>query len=168
VLNVGDAVEANGEKGTVKLPKAPGNTVGVMIRGDLEMVQREDVKIVEEGMFGLTAIPDLRRMQALAGIASGEDGAMPASAGMVQPEPDLSGMAGLTAMPGTSTTTSTDECGSAALALLDQLASMLPNLRLADIKSIRKRVNDIMMQMNESVGFAGRQAVAEGHRRRIG
>lgn len=167
-LNVGDNVTAHGATGTVKLPKAPGNTVGVMIDGSLEMIQRKDIAIVAEGVFGMSNIPDLRRMQALAGIASPDGGVAGIDADVGLPDDaddpaviDLTPMRPQPQGPGLQGDgEAMAACGDQAMALLDQLATMLPDLRLADIKTIRKRMSDITMQMNESVGFAGRQAVA--------
>ena len=158
-LNVGDAVEcSNGEEGTVKLPKAPGNTVGVMIGGNLEMVHRDDVtkKQVSEGVLGMTGIPDLRRMQELAGIAG-----IPADAPEAVTTPATQTVEFDVVPDG-----NMDECGATALELLDQLSNMLPNLRLADIKVIRKRINDITMQMNESVGYS-KPAIVENRRMKV-
>lgn len=147
-LNVGDAVEAGGREGTVKIPKAPGDTVGVMIGGSLEMIHRSDVtkKTVSEGVLGMTGIPDLRRMQELAGIPSVEVDEIPAVEAPAAAPVEFSSV--------TSGAGDLDECGASAVALLDELSKMLPNLRLADIKAIRKRMNDIQMQMNESIGYS--------------
>lgn len=150
-LNVGDAViiekdgenddDENGEEGTVKLPKAPGNTVGVMLKGKLKMINRKDVKL-KEGVLGMTNIPDIQRMRELAGIAAQdlpEPVKAPEAPPVVEPPEQIE------------IDMDSEECGMSALALLDQLACMLPELRLADISAVRKRITDIQTQLNESV-----------------
>lgn len=74
-LNIGDTVFVDDEEGTVKIPFAPGNTIGVMIDGELQMINKDKVH-VREGVLGMTPMPglrpsadnDLQRMQELAGI----------------------------------------------------------------------------------------------------
>ncbi|CAM6054958.1 unnamed protein product [Sphagnum tenellum] len=163
ILNVGDPVritydDGDHEDGTIKIPKAPGDTVGVMIGGSLEMVHRRDVSKVTEGVLGMTGMPSiaLRRMQELAGIApEGEPSGMmgveitPGELGMDRPGNGMSGDVEIESIPANN---DMDACGASALSLLDKLSGMLPNLRLADIKAVRKRINDITLQMNESVG----------------
>jgi hypothetical protein len=93
-VNIGDAVKvgAKGEKkreGVVKVPHGPGGTKGVLIDGELEMVADDEINrakekkasdekveesiysdddLLEEGIMGMTMLPSLERMQALAGI----------------------------------------------------------------------------------------------------
>ena len=74
-LNIGDKVFVDDEEGTVKIPNAPGNTIGVMIDGELQMINKNKVH-VKEGVLGMTPMPglrpsadnDLQRMKELAGI----------------------------------------------------------------------------------------------------
>jgi hypothetical protein len=74
--NIGDTVTADGVEGTVKIPSAAGNTVGVMINGELKMVDKKMIRPqkVEEAVLGMTAMPglkpnnDLMRIRELAGL----------------------------------------------------------------------------------------------------
>ena len=68
VYNIGDNVAVDGEEATVKIPRAPGNTVGVLINGELKMVDKKKVHKLDEGVLGMTDMPGLKRMQELAGI----------------------------------------------------------------------------------------------------
>lgn len=79
-LNIGDKVFVDDEEGTVKIPSAPGNTIGVMIDGELQMINKEKVH-VKEGVLGMTPMPGLQRMQELAGIK----GNVPSSPSEIEP-----------------------------------------------------------------------------------
>jgi hypothetical protein len=151
-FNVGDAVEIDGEEATVKLTKGPDNTVGVMIKGKMQMVDRKDVKKIEEGVLGMTGIPDLRRMQALAGIAEVPEVSAPEIA-TVEFDSDMD-----------MDSSDSNSCGTMALALLDKVKCMLPDLRLAEISAIRKVMMEIQTQMNESVGY---KKIVEGRRKKV-
>ena len=149
-FNVGDKVKVNGKDATIKLPNGPGNTVGVMIGGKMDMVDRKDVKKVDESVLGLANIPDIKRMQELAGIANsgmddmndtGVDANPTVEIQSIDPEEGISFDSDI----------DMDCCGDNALALLDQIAAMLPNLRLSEVSATRKRINQIMTQMNESI-----------------
>jgi hypothetical protein len=73
-FNIGDTVEVDGEEATVKIPSAPGDTVGVMIDGELKMVDKKMVRKLDEAVLGMTAMPglkptgDLQRIRELAGL----------------------------------------------------------------------------------------------------
>ncbi len=70
VFSIGDEVLVDGEEATVKVPQAPGGTVGVMINGELKMVDKKTSKItkVDEGVLGMTQMPGLNRIKELAGM----------------------------------------------------------------------------------------------------
>lgn len=73
-FNIGDTVSVNGEEATIKIPSAPRDTVGVMINGELKMVDKKNVRTLEEAVLGMTAMPglkpnnDLQRIRELAGM----------------------------------------------------------------------------------------------------
>lgn len=143
-LSIGDAVEFEGNKAVVKLPKGPGNTVGVTIKGKMEMVNRKDVSKIDEGVLGMTAMPNLARMQQLAGIPDvTEVPIAPVEAAISVEDTDV---------------------GSHAMGLLDQLTAALPNLRLGDLSAVRKRMNEISVKINESVGI---RPVTESRKRKV-
>jgi len=74
VFNIGDPVAVDGEEATVKVPSGPGDTVGVLINGELKMVDKKSVHPLNEGVLGMTAMPglkpsgDLQRIRELAGL----------------------------------------------------------------------------------------------------
>lgn len=70
VFSIGDEILVDGEEATVKIPQAPGGTVGVMINGELKMVDKKTSKItkVNETVLGMTPMPGLRRIKELAGM----------------------------------------------------------------------------------------------------
>jgi len=150
-LNVGDPVrvetEDGDEDGTVKIPKGPRDTVGVMIGGKLEMVNRRDVTKIEEGVLGMANIPDIRRMQELAGIAGPE---MPEALTPQNPV-EVEEIEPMEIEVDTMDHMDDECCGDHAIELLDKVCCMLPNLRLGDISKVRKKINDISMKLNESV-----------------
>jgi hypothetical protein len=82
-LGIGDIVSVDGEEGTVKIPAAAGDSVGVSIDGELKMVDKKDVKVTE-GVLGMTGVSGLGRIRELAGMPDfgivGEDEA---------PEPEM-------------------------------------------------------------------------------
>jgi len=121
------------EDGTVYLPNGPDGTVGVKIQGKSKMVDRKKVRRLEENVLGLVGVPSLDRMQQLAGI-------QPAgvTSEVVTSEPEANQQI--------------DPCTAAqqAMAALDVVESVLPNVRLADLKSIRQRIISLQTCMNES------------------
>ncbi len=69
--NIGDDVRIGEEEGIVKIQNGPGNTMGVTIDGEMTMVKKNDVNKLEEGILGMTALQDIRRMKELAGLPVG-------------------------------------------------------------------------------------------------
>jgi hypothetical protein len=123
------------EDGTVYLPSGPDDTIGVKVQGKSRMVDRKKVRplkegSLDEGVLGMVGIPDLERMQQLAGIH-------PPAEIAVQP---------------TASEPATDPCTAAqqAMQALDVVAEMLPNVRLVDLKAIRQRIITLQTAMNES------------------
>lgn len=125
--------------GTVYLPDGPDDTVGVKIQGKSRMVKRSRLNKLEENVIGMTAMPELARMQQLAGLQPAGADVAPTEIA-VSPESD----------------TTADPCTAAqqAMAALDVVDSMLPNIRLADIKQIRQRIMTLQTQMNEGMTIA--------------
>lgn len=73
-FSIGSEVKVGGEDGVVKIPNGPGDTVGIMIDGELEMVKNGDVDALNEAILGMSHLPGLNRMMELAGIKfGGED-----------------------------------------------------------------------------------------------
>ena len=66
--NLGDDVRIGEEEGIVKIQNGPNNTMGVTIDGEMTMVKKNDVNKLEEGILGMTALQDIRRMKELAGL----------------------------------------------------------------------------------------------------
>lgn len=64
--SIGDEIVIDGEDATVKIPNAPGDTVGVMINGELKMIDKK--KAVTESILGMTGMPPISRMRQLAGL----------------------------------------------------------------------------------------------------
>ncbi len=70
----GNTVAVDGQEATVKIPSAAGDTVGVLINGELKMVDRNKVHPLEEGVLGMSSLPglkptgDLQRIRELAGL----------------------------------------------------------------------------------------------------
>ena len=137
---IGDAVEHDDDEATVRITNGPGNTVGIMINGKLRMVDRKEIKKIDENVMGMTMMPDIQRIRELSGIAASEH---PVTA----PESPLSFM---------STQFSDDDAVSTAMAAMETLECALPNIKLADLKMIRKRFNEIQMTMNEGVSTKSR------------
>lgn len=118
---------------TVFQPNAPGDTIGVKIKGRPKMVEKDEVyALTEMGVMGMVGIPDLQRMQQLAGVIS----QTPA----VEAPPQ----------PATNFAPASDSL-SRAVCALDQLECTLPNIKLADLKMIRQRITAMQTQMNESL-----------------
>lgn len=136
-LNVGSSVKVNGKNATIKIPNGPGNTVGIMINGKLEMVNREKIK---ENVIGMTGIPDIRRMQELAGILTPPEETIINQTS--NPISDISQEIDISVVK-------EPEC----FEMLDQIEKMLPDMKLADIKILRQKINNITMKMNETLGI---------------
>lgn len=64
--SIGDEIVVDGEDATVKIPNAPGDTVGVMINGELKMIDKK--KNVTESIIGMSGMPPINRMRQLAGL----------------------------------------------------------------------------------------------------
>lgn len=123
---------------TVYKPKAPGNTVGVKIEGKPKMVDRNQIYILKETIMGMINVPELQRMQQLAGIPPAESYSMQQSPPVVQQAVD-------------------DDAAQRAMAALDMLEEVLPEVRLVDLKTIRQRLIALQANINESVAASGRQ-----------
>lgn len=84
-ISVGQEVEVDGRgQGVIKIADGPGNTAGILIDGEMQMVDKKKIKRVDETVLGMTAMPGLKRMQELAGIASAAPATM-AVADVAQP-----------------------------------------------------------------------------------
>ena len=158
--SVGDEVYLDGKKVTIKIPNGPKNTVGVMKGGYLEMVERNKLgKRVEEGVLGMAAIPGIRRMQELAGIIGAGSACEDHGAEDVSDVIDVPSVEVSTIPNESEDCPMADASGAEALALLDQVTAMLPNLRLADISEIRKRIVTIQTKITNPLpkgrGFQG-------------
>ena len=128
------------QDGTVYLPTGPHGTVGVKIQGKSMMVKRNKLNKLEEQVLGMTPMPNLERMQQLAGIQPAGMSITPEIAvpdSQMQPEEE-------------------DSCSAAQQAMdaLDVIQTVLPNVRLVDLKTIRQRLVTIQAAMNE--GASGR------------
>lgn len=126
---------------TVFQPDAPGDTIGVKIEGKPKMVEKDEVFTLNEMVMGMVGIPNLQRIQRLAGIAQMEN---PAPEPVVAMEP----------MRDTAPAQSPMDAVQKASGALDTLDDALPNVRLADLKMIRQRIIDIQAKMNESIAIA--------------
>jgi hypothetical protein len=131
--------EVRREDGTIYLPNGPHDTVGVKIQGKSKMVKRDKLRKLEENVLGMVAMPNLERMQQLAGLPPG----MPPAA--MQPTPEIA--------VNDAGATETDSCEAAqhAMQALDVVQAVLPNVRLADLKAIRQRILNLQASMNEGM-----------------
>jgi hypothetical protein len=128
-----DTGQADFVSATVFQPNAPGDTIGVKIKGRPKMVEKDEVYTLNEmGVMGMVGIPDIQRMQQLAGIGGGAVTQTPV---VEQP------MA----------FDNQSDFLSRAVCALDQLESALPNIRLGDLKMIRQRITAVQTKMNESI-----------------
>jgi len=122
------------EDGTVHIPDGPDDTIGVRIQGKSKMIDRSKVRKLEEsmGVLGMVGVPNLERMQQLAGIPA-------------QPQPTE------IAVPAGEPDTVDPACAAQqAMAALDAIEAVLPNVRLADLKTIRQRILTLQSCMNET------------------
>lgn len=151
VFNVGDAVQIGNDSATIKIPKAPGGTVGVMVKGKLQMVDKKDVKKIDESISEITELPSLQRIRELAGLVcqSNTDPHVHVQAEIPSGVTDGSAQA------------QSDNPLSICLASLDGLERAMSDIKLADLKIVRKRLNDINCKMNESLSRAGKKIIGE-------
>ncbi len=119
---------------TIFNPNAPNKTIGVKVNGKSKMVDKNNVYTLKEGVIGMVGIPDIQRMQQLAGIQPVETEIVPPVTPSVPPL----------------VSTDEDNLVSKALSALDTLEQILPDMRFSDVKIIRKRMMDISSRMNES------------------
>jgi hypothetical protein len=136
--------EMSQQDGTVYLPKGPHDTVGVKIQGKSMMVKRDKLNKLEEQVLGMTIMPNLERMQQLAGIQPAGQSITPEIA-----VPDAQ----------TDAQAETDPCTAAQQAMdaLDVIQTVLPNVRLVDLKTIRQRIISLQAAMNEGASERARK-----------
>jgi hypothetical protein len=82
------------------------------------------------GVTGMVAMPNLERMQQLAGIPAQGSPTEIAAPGQEVIDPTCA--------------------AEQAMAALDTVETVLPNVRLADLKTIRQRILSLQTQMNET------------------
>jgi hypothetical protein len=122
---------------TVEKPIGPGNTVAVKIDGKRKMIDHHRI-FIEESVLGMVGVPNLQRIQQLAGLAPAGNNVQVEA----QPLPNVNGE---------------DDCAATqAMDALDALEAVLPNVRLADLKVIRQRLVGIQSSLNESIPSVGR------------
>lgn len=146
-ISVGDEVIVDGEDGQIEATlvntNGPNNTVMVKYRGKKHMVDQHrvhPVKKIEEMVLGMTRMPELQRIQRLAGIASDPMATTTAPELVVQSRDE------------TEDDNSPAACAGQAL---DQLEQILPQVTLGDLKTIRQRILAIQAKMNE--GYSTRR-----------
>ena len=124
------------QNGTVQIPIGPEvngkPTVGVKIEGHPRMVERDKVRKLEEGVLGMVGVPELQRMQQLAGIQP----SAPPPAQEIEVE---------------TAEEAPQQCDPAAQinAAFDAIQAMLPQVRVADLKGIRQRIMTLQTSLNE-------------------
>lgn len=157
---IGDDVLVDGKEATVKIARGPNDTVGVMIDGELTMVNKGQVRPLTEHVLGMTMLPDLKRMQELAGIAGIATDA---------PEPPTapgSAVEVLDVTPEPETACATETPKTAIDAAIDQLERLLPMLRVGDYKDVAQRIQKALNVINESLGeVLGARRLAESESR---
>lgn len=127
--------------GTVSKTEGPENTdsVVVSIEGKDKVIPKDKVARLAEGVLGMTNMPELTRMQQLAGIQP-----------QIQPQAQ---MIAVQEVPDETANLEADQndplCQ--AMCALETLESVLPNIRLCDIKDVRARIVALQTMMNESV-----------------
>ncbi len=67
-LEAKDNVLVNGREAIITIPKGPQGLVGVLMDGQLVMVNRDDIQRIDEGVLGFTKIDPLFRLRELAGL----------------------------------------------------------------------------------------------------
>lgn len=67
-LAIGQEVKVGNKDGVIKISDAPGDTAGVLVDGEMKMVEKNKVARVDENVLGMTQLPGLRRMLELAGV----------------------------------------------------------------------------------------------------
>lgn len=159
--NTGQEVMVGNKKGVVKIPRGPRETIGVIIDGELTMVARKSVGPLTEGVLGMTMMGDLARMKELAGIKSDEMEieSQPVAAEPVVAEPVAAPVAEVPPAPvqapaptpvepveTDSGCTPYDRIDNA----FDSIEEALPDVRFSDVKSIRERLNKLLIKLNES------------------
>lgn len=121
---------------TVEKPTGPADAVALKIDGNRKMVDSHRIYI-EENVLGMVGVPELQRIQQLAGLA-------PAGQDVVEMQP----------MP--QVNAPNDDAACQAMSALDTLEEVLPNVRLVDLKVIRQRLVGIQTGLNESFPSVGR------------
>jgi len=149
-VGVGDEVIVDGEDGAIEATliktDGPKDTVMVKYQGKKHMVDRHKVHLVkkiEEMVIGMTRMPELQRIQRLAGIAA-DPSMMAFASSVAQPAPEM-------AVQGDTESLDLDGMNPAACAeqALDRLEEVLPQITLGDLKAIRQRIVAIQAKMNE-------------------
>lgn len=72
-FHVGDKVMVGEDEGAVKIPNGPAGTIGVVVNGEMRMVEAKDVKRLDESLIGggMISVPSINRIRELAGLKSG-------------------------------------------------------------------------------------------------
>jgi hypothetical protein len=125
-------------RATVINADQPGHTVLVRYEGKRKMVDRDKVHAIrelQEMVLGMTGMPNLQRIQRLAGITAPPPPSSPYAAA-----PELAVPSG-----GGSCNSPMEQ----ATAALDDLEQSLPQVMLVDLKIIRQRLQCIQAKMNE-------------------
>lgn len=126
---------------TIENPIGPGGTVAVKIDGKRKMIDHHRI-FIEEGVLGMTGVPDLQRIQQLAGLTpAGSDKTVQAEA---------------VPTAAVNVAATDDNAASQAMCALETLEAVLPNVRLADLKTIRQKMIAIQTSLNESAPGLGR------------
>jgi len=131
-FDIGDKVTMGKKSGVVEIPRGPSNTVGVRMDGRLHMVDRNKLSRLDEHVIGMTGIPDIARMQMLAGIA-------PSSSATV-----------IDVTPAEEHGSDLSDSARVADEALTALEREIGNVKVADLGSIRRRLNAITNRLNES------------------
>lgn len=136
---VGEEVHCDGKPATVKIPKGPHETIGVIMDGNLRMVERHRVTPLSEAM--LSPVDSILRMQQLAGInAPGEETVdividkAPVSANPLDPQQFENRALEMNEV----------------MIAFDHIARAIPDLKIRDARLLRDRLNKLMIQLNES------------------
>lgn len=72
----GEQVLYNRQRATVRYPRGPRGTVGIMVNENLHMVKPNEIRKLKEGVLGMSNMPALKRMSQLAGIKEDEYSAL--------------------------------------------------------------------------------------------